>query len=185
VELDGRRGAVTRASLGDIERTAPDKLAVTAEGATHPIMRLGASGEETRMRWSTLPALAPSTPLGPARPGASVLAVTGAADGGVFPIVAVQRYGKGRAMIFGGEASWRWRMLAASTDRSHELFWRQAARWLSQSAPDPVTIAVPDGLEPGDAAPIDVDVRDAAFAPAPDAAVTASVSAEGGGGTLP
>jgi len=154
---------------------------VTAEGATHPIMRLGASGEETRMRWSALPALAPSTPLGPARPGASVLAVTGAADGGVFPIVAVQRYGKGRAMIFGGEASWRWRMLAASTDRSHELFWRQAARWLSQSAPDPLAISVPDGLEPGDAVPIDIDARDPSFMPAPDAVVTASVSIDGGG----
>jgi hypothetical protein len=89
-------------------------------------------------------------------------------------------------MIFGGEASWRWRMLTASTNRSHELFWRQAARWLSQSSPDPVAIGVPDGLEPGDAAAIDVDVRDASFAPAPDAVVTASVSAENGGGqTLP
>ena len=181
VELDERRGAVARASLGDIERTAPNQLAVTAEGATHPIMRLGASGEETRMRWAALPSLAASTPLGQPRPGASVLAVVAAPDGGVFPAVAIQRYGRGRAMIFGGEASWRWRMLAASTDRSHELFWRQAARWLSQSSPDPVGIVVPDGLEPGDAAPIEIDARDGSFAPTPDAVVTASVSADTGG----
>jgi len=186
VELDDRRGAVTRASFGDIERMAPNQLAVTAEGATHPIMRLGASGDETRMRWAALPALAASTPLGQARPGASVLAVVAEPDGGVFPAVAIQRYGRGRAMIFGGEASWRWRMLTASTDRSHELFWRQAARWLSQSAPDPVSVAVPDGLEPGDAAPIEIDARDASFAPAPDAVVAASVSKDGSGGqTLP
>jgi uncharacterized membrane protein len=186
VELGDRRGAVAGTSTGEIERTAPNQLAVTAEGASHPIMRLGASGEETRMRWAALPALAPSTPLGQARPGASVLAVVSAADGGVFPVVAVQRYGKGRSMIFGGEASWRWRMLAASTDRSHELFWRQAARWLSQSAPDPVTISVPDGVEPGDTLPIDIDAHDSAFTPTPDALVTAFVSIEGGSAqTLP
>jgi uncharacterized membrane protein len=186
VELDDRRGAVSRGSFGEIERMTPNQLAVTAEGATHPIMRLGASGDETRMRWAALPSLAASTPLGQARPGASVLAVVSAPDGGVFPAVAIQRYGKGRAMIFGGEASWRWRMLAASTDRSHELFWRQAARWLSQSAPDPVTVNVPDGLEPGDAAAIEIDARDASFAPVPDANVAVSVSADGSGGqTLP
>jgi len=72
-------------------------------------------------------------------------------------------------------------MLAASTDRSHELFWRQAARWLSQSSPDPVGIVAPDGLEPGDAAPIEIDARDGSFAPTPDAVVTASVSADTGG----
>jgi uncharacterized membrane protein len=180
VELDDRRGTVARAALGNIERAAPNQLAVTAEGATHPIMRLGASGDDTRMRWAALPALAASTPLGQARPGASVLAVVSAPDGGVFPVVAVQRYGKGRSMIFGGEASWRWRMLAASTDRSHELFWRQAARWLSQSAPDPVSIGVPDDLEPGDAAPIEIDARDSSFAAASDASVTASISVDGG-----
>ena len=185
VELDDRRGAVARASLGDIERTAPNQVTVTAEGATHPIMRLGASGEETRMRWAALPALAASTPLGQPRPGASVLAVVTAPDGGAFPVVAVQRYGRGRSMIFGGEASWRWRMLAAATDRSHELFWRQAARWLSQSAPDPVAISVPDGLEPGDAASIEIDARDASFALTPDAVVTASVSTGGERQTLP
>ena len=105
-------------------------------------MRLGASGDDTRTRWASLPPLAASTPLGQPRAGATVLAVVTAPDGGVFPVVAVQKYGKGRSMVFGGEASWRWRMLADSTDRSHELFWRHAARWLSQSSPDPVSVSV-------------------------------------------
>jgi len=180
VELDDRRGVVARASLGDIERSTPNHVVVTSEGATHPVMRLGASGDDTRTRWAALPALAASTPLGPPRAGASVLAVVAAPDGGVFPLVAVQRYGRGRSMIFGGEASWRWRMLAASTDRSHELFWRQAARWLSQSSPDRVSISAADGLEPGDAAPVDIEIRDAMFAPVSDAAVKASVVTDDG-----
>ena len=139
VELDSRRVAVARASTfvaSGPGRTSPNQLVVTDDGATHPVMRLGASGDETRAKWAALPALAGSTPLGPARPGASVLAVASSAEGAVFPVVAVQKYGKGRSMIFGGEASWRWRMLSPATDRSHELFWRQAARWVSTSQPD-------------------------------------------------
>ena len=179
VELDDRRGTVARAALGDIGRTPPNHVAVTADGATHPIMRLGASGDDTRMRWAALPALAASTPLGQPRAGASVLAVVAAPDGGVFPVVAVQKYGRGRSMVFGGEASWRWRMLAPSTDRSHELFWRQAARWLSQSSPDPVSISVADVIEPGDTAEVGVDAHDASFALVSDATVSVSASIEG------
>ncbi len=47
-------------------------------------------------------------------------------------------------MVFAGEASWRWKMMVPSTDRSYEFFWRQSARWLSSAAPDPVAIGVPD-----------------------------------------
>jgi uncharacterized membrane protein len=178
VELDERRGGLTRASLGS---AAPaNGLAVTREGETHPIMRLGASGEETRKKWAALPALAAIAPLGSARPGAVVLAVAPAPGGAVFPVVAVQRYGQGRSMVFGGEASWRWRMMVASTDRSHELFWRQAARWLAEASPDPVAIAMSDAAQPGDSVSIDVDVRDAAFAPVADASLDATIELPGG-----
>src|SRR5207237_8420610 len=128
---------------------------------------------DTRKEWAALPALAASAPLGNPRPGATILAVTTAPGGGVHPLVAVQRYGQGRSMVFAGEASWRWKMLVSSTDRSYEFFWRQAARWLVSAAPDPVAITLPDGPEPGDAISIDVDARDAAFAAVPDASVDA------------
>jgi hypothetical protein len=182
VELDARRSAIVRTAFtadSPAGRSAPNQLVLTADGETHPIMRLGASGGDTRAKWAALPPLAASTPLGPPRPGASVLAVVSASDGGVFPLVAVQRYGQGRSMIFGGDASWRWRMLAPSSDRSHEIFWRQAARWLATASPDPVSITAPDNLEPGDAASIDLVVRDASFAPVADARVTATVSHDG------
>ena len=61
--------------------------------------------------------------------------------------------------------------MVASTDRSHELFWRQAARWLAEPSPDPVAIALPDAPQPGDSVSIDVDARDAAFAPVANAGV--------------
>ena len=52
VELDERRGGTTRAVAGD--RAPANGLVVTPEGETHPIMRLGASGEETRRKWAAL-----------------------------------------------------------------------------------------------------------------------------------
>jgi uncharacterized membrane protein len=176
VELSDRRGLVRTAMA---ENSAPpNKLIVTADGENHPVMRIGDTPDDTRKRWAALPPLAASAPLGGPRPGATVLAVTESANG-LFPVIAVQRYGKGRSMIFAGEASWRWKMMLASTDRSHEFFWRQAARWLAGSAPDPVTITAPDAPEPGDAGSIDVEARDAAFTPVPDAIVEATLTAPG------
>jgi uncharacterized membrane protein len=178
VELNDRRGVVHAAlAAGDV--AAHNKLVVTAEGESHPVMRIGDTPEATRKLWSALPALAASAPLGGARPGATVLAVTAAPGGGVYPVVAVQQYGRGRSMIFAGEASWRWKMMLSSTDRTHEFFWRQAARWLASPAPDPVTVTVPDALQPGDTIPVSIDARDGAFAPVADAIVDATITAPG------
>jgi hypothetical protein len=180
VELNDRRGGLVRASLGSDALPAHNKLTLTAEGETHPIMRIGSSPEETRKMWAALPALAASATLGGPRPGATILALTTAPGGGVFPVVAVQRYGQGRSMVFAGEASWRWKMMVASSDRSYEFFWRLAARWLSGASADPVAIAVPDAPEPGDAISVDVDAHDSSFAPVADATVDATLTAPGG-----
>jgi uncharacterized membrane protein len=180
VELNDRRGGLTRAALGDRDAAPHNKLMVTSEGENHPIMRIGASAEETRKLWSLLPVLAASAPLGGPRPGATVLAVTAVPGGAIHPAIAVQRYGQGRSMIFAGEASWRWKMMLPSTDRTHEFFWRQAARWLASASPDPVTVIVPDTPEPGDSISIEVDARDSTFTPVADATVEATLSAPGG-----
>jgi len=184
VELDDRRGsAVAKAALTSAPG-APNQLALTAEGEVHPIMRLGRTAEETRQKWTSLPALASVARLGPARAGATILAVSSAPGGATHPVVAVQKYGRGRAMVFGGEASWRWRMMTASTDRSYELFWRQASRWLAETATDPVSVIEPGGpsgaLEAGETASIEIDTRDAAFAPVADADVRAIVTGPDG-----
>ena len=182
VEMNDRRGGLVRAAFAPDDPARPEynKVTPTAEGETHPIMRLGATPADTRKEWAALPALASSAPLGGPRPGATVLAVATAPGGGLHPVVAVQRYGQGRSMVFAGEAAWRWKMLLSSTDRSFEFFWRQAARWLASPSPDPVAITLPDAPEPGDAISIDVDARDASFAGVPDASVDATVSGPGG-----
>ncbi len=178
VDVSERRGGRTAAAAAD--RPATNRIALTADGEGHPVMRIGATPEETRRLWAALPALASAAPLGGPRRGAAVLAVTAAPTGVVYPAVAVQRYGRGRSMIFAGEASWRWRMLMPSTDRSFERFWRQAARWLAGASPDAVSLTLPDGASAGDQIEISGEVRDASFQPVGDAEIDAAVTAPDG-----
>jgi uncharacterized membrane protein len=180
VDLNDRRGAVVSASASADLIGSHNRLSLTADGESHPIMRLGPTLEDTRDAWASLPALAASAPLGGPRPGAKILAATTGSGGASLPVVAVQRYGHGRSMIFAGEASWRWKMMVASSNRAYDLFWRQAVRWLSADSPDPVAVAVADALEPGDLGTVDIDARDASFAPVRDASVDAVLTSPGG-----
>jgi hypothetical protein len=109
-----------------------------------------------------------------------VLAVTAGPGGAPRALVAVQRYGEGRSMVFTGEAAWRWRMMLPSADRSYDTFWRQAVRWIALPATDPVTAHVPAGGSPGDALPLTIVVRNAAFEPQRDASVDVQVTAPDG-----
>ena len=164
------RAAATRERFG---------IAVTPEGAGHPTMRIAASQEDVLKRWQALPPLAGASPLGSPRPGALVLAFVRTPEG-QRPLVAVQRYGQGRSMVFAGEASWRWRMMMPSSDRTYELFWRHAARWLSSSAPERLSLADVAASQPGDEAVITTEVRDAEFKPVAGATLALSVKAPSG-----
>ena len=143
-------------------------------------MQLGADAAANDKRWAAVPALASVSPLGGAKPGASVLAVTGGPGGTPRALIAVQRFGDGRSMVFTGEASWRWRMLVPSSDQSYERFWRQAVRWLAQSAPEPVTLTLPAAPAPGDGIPVQIAARDRSYAMRADAIVSVSVTSPSG-----
>jgi len=180
VDIGDRHGTFVRSSADGDLGGPPDTIVPTAQGLAHPVMRLGATAEETRKKWAALPTLAGAAPLGGPKPGATVLAVVTIAGGALYPAVAVQPYGQGRSMVFGGEAAWRWRMMRPATDRTYELFWRQAVRWLAATSPDPVAVTVPQASQAGDAVTIQADVRNAEFVPVPDAIVSGAVTLPGG-----
>ena len=92
------------------------------------------------------------------------------------PLIAVQRYGEGRSLIFAGEGAWRWRMLLPSSDRSYDTFWRQALRWLALSALDPVAIRLPAAPMPGETVAVRILARDAGFTAQADAVVDVDVT---------
>ena len=176
VELSDRRGLKLASMPASSES---NKLYLTPDGESHPVMQIGPSPAASRRRWEAAPALSASAALGGPRPGASVLAVTAAA-GGWRPLVAIQRYGSGRTMVFTGEAAWRWRMLLPSSDRTYDMFWRQAIRWLSTATPDHVMVTAAGGAAAGDLVTLDVTARDEEFSHVLDASITARVTDPGG-----
>jgi uncharacterized membrane protein len=165
--LNGRGEGAVRAS---VSRSA-NRVTLTEAGLQHPIMQMAPDAGETRKRWDATPPLAAAAAAGTVRPGASVLATTGGAGGVSRALVAVQRYGEGRSMVFTGEASWRWRMLMPSSDRMYDTFWRQAVRWLATGATDPVAVLPVAPAATGDELTVRVAVRDPAFQPQRDAQV--------------
>ena len=169
LQLTGRGTGVVRASAAAGPRpTVRPAVRLTSHGQAHPVMRLDGTPESMEQRWAALPALAGVTSLGALRPGAEALALVSGPDG-LRPLVAVQRYGQGRSMLFAGEASWRWRMQMPSTDRSYEMFWRQAGRWIAAGAPSQVSGTIVPAA--AGRTTIAVDVRSDEFTPVGDADV--------------
>jgi uncharacterized membrane protein len=173
VDLTNRRALVARTS----QSTALNAVTLTADGDAHPATRLAVSLDASRRRWAQLPALAAITPVGEPRPGAQVLAVGG---GGDRLVLAAQRYGMGRSMLFAGEAAWRWRMLLPAADTTYETVWRQMTRWLSAAAPEPVMVAPVAVTLPGTTDQVGVIVRDEEFKAVGDAEVQVRLTAPGG-----
>lgn len=179
VDLTDRRGTIALAS-STVTTNEPNTPALTMDGLMHPATRLAVTAEDNRQKWAALPALASMAAVGGARPGAQVLAVTLTAGGNPQPLIATQRYGQGRSMVFAGEASWRWRMMRPATDTSYETIWRQLARWITASAQGPVTIAPLSPTGPGITDRISVFVRDEDFRPVANAEVAVRITAPNG-----
>ena len=179
VDLTDRRGTIALASA-NVAANEPNSPALTLDGLTHPATRLAVTPDDNRKKWAALPALASMAPVGGARPGAQVLAVALTAGGNPQPLIATQRYGQGRSMVFAGEASWRWRMMRPATDNSYETIWRQLARWITAGAQGPVTIAALSPAGPGITDRISVFVRDEDFRPVANAEVAVQVTGPNG-----
>jgi uncharacterized membrane protein len=179
IDLTDRGSNIALASA-QVPIVEPNTPALTVDGASHPATRLAVSDDENRQKWAALPALASVAAIGGSRPGAQVLAVALTAGGTPQPLIAVQRYGQGRSVVFAGEASWRWRMLRPATDTSYEIIWRQLARWITAAAPGQVTIGAMSPTTPGITDRISVVVRDDDFKPVANAEVAIEMTAPNG-----
>jgi len=156
--------------------TAGEKfsLQLTAEGDYSPLLRLGLNGAGNRQPWEKMPQLQGINVTGPAKPGATVLAVHPTLSLGdeALPLIALERFGRGRSMVIATASTWRWQMLLPHKDLSHERFWRQILRWLAAPAPPPVEISL-DKQSYGDVEPVNVRIRvfNRDYAPVNDASV--------------
>jgi uncharacterized membrane protein len=184
IDLTSRGGILTVASTSSGAApggaSTPYTPLLTNDGATHPATRLAVTVDENRKKWSSLPALASVAPVGGARSGAQILAVTMTAGGTPQPLIAAQRYGQGRSVAFAGEASWRWKMMLPAADTSYETIWRQLARWMTAGAQGPVSISPISPAVPGITDRISVIVRDEEFRPVANAEVAVEMTAPSG-----
>ena len=184
LDLTDRRAAVPQVPDGG-EGQAVNAPAVTSDGVAHPATRLAPSLEGSRAIWKKLPALASVSLVGGPRPGAQILAVTSSPGGDAHPLIAVQRYGQGRTMVFAGEASWRWRMLRPASDTAYDTIWRQLVRWLAAASSGPVSMPAMAVANAGDIEPLTVTVRNGRFEPLADASASITVTdPDGSGRTL-
>ncbi|HYE87711.1 MAG TPA: glutamine amidotransferase [Vicinamibacterales bacterium] len=179
IDLADRRSSITLASAA-APVAEPNTAALTIDGVLHPATRLAVTPDDNRQKWASLPALASVAPIGGTRPGAQVLAVALTAGGTPQPLIAAQRYGQGRSLIFAGEASWRWRMMKPADDTSYETIWRQLARWITAGSQGPVTIAPLSPAAAGITERISVSVRDEDYRPVPNAEVVVELTAPNG-----
>jgi len=171
-------GRTTTIAQGAVRE--PNTVSLTAAGANHGLMRLGMTTDINQARWDAVPPLAGVAALGDPKPGASVLAHTVGAGGGLYPLIAVQRYGRGRTMVFTGEASWRWKMLLPSDDDTYDTFWKQTVRWLSEIAPGPVTVSTEGGRVAGEVVHLEISSRDSTYETVSNASITVHVTGPAG-----
>ncbi len=149
-------------------------LRLTPEGEHTPILRLELDGDRNRQRWQNMPQLQGINVTGRAKPGATVLAVHPALRLGndPLPVIAYERYGRGRSMVITTASTWRWQMLLPHQDLSHERFWRQVLRWLAAAAPSPVELSLDkDSYGVGEQVNVRARISNRAYAPVNDATV--------------
>ena len=159
------------------------RVAPTRAAATHPITRQ--SGDSVTP-WESLPELTVFNRIGGTRPGAEALLVGEAPGTGEQPVLARQRYGRGRSAVFAVQDAWIWRMHAdiPLEDRTHERLWRQMLRWLTAETPDAVAAELPAApVAIGEGVELRARVDGPAFEGVNGARVTATVTAPSGART--
>lgn len=155
------------------------RAAVTPAGALHPALQVAATDSAAAARWATLPPLTSVNAVVRAKPGATVLLDGVVGEGpATRPLLAVQRFGRGRVMGIGVQDTWLWQMHATVplADSTHEVLWRQMLRWLVADVPDRVEVTAPEESGPGDAIPVQATVGDKAFLRVNGASVGGEVS---------
>jgi len=143
----------------------------SAAGRDHPV---------TQLAWDSLPPVTSVNRVGALKPGAtSLLAGKDTVGRGDQPVLAFQRYGRGRVIALPVQDTWHWQMAAqiAVDDQKYETFWRQLLRWLADESPDrlEVTAQVED-LAPGEPVTLDAELRDKTWQPVNDGTVIAKVT---------
>jgi hypothetical protein len=172
-----------RGERGGVSGLEPVRVKPTRAGEGHALAQIAATEAASLARWNDLPALTSVNPIRGLKPGATVLLNGTDERRRTQPVLAYQRYGRGKALALTVQDSWYWQMHATMPleDMTHENFWRQLLRWLVDGVPEAVeSHTSAERVEAGDTVTITADVVDKAFLELNDARVIATVSTPGG-----
>lgn len=161
----------------------PFKLKLSAEGREHTITRLDIDPDVNAEQWERMPEVYWYYEAIALKPAASALVVHDSErtqSGQPMPVVAVQRFGRGRTMYVGTDEIWTWRYKPGP--EQYRRFWGQAVQYLAmahllgeskriQLNTDQKTYAV------GDKAKITARVLDPSYSPMTSETVIAQVHA--------
>ncbi len=186
-------GEVLPTLLGDREIgqvTDPFLPTLSPDGAQHPIFANIADffpTESGEPKVAGLPPLLGCTRVGPARPGATVLA-TCPLDADQPPVLAVQPVDDGRTAVFCGDTTRNWQQGPRAMDQDSPFlqFWGQMVRWLAGRTTEVTTEASVIGsadkgyYEPEEAITLSAVVRDERGEGAAEASVTARIEGPSG-----
>jgi uncharacterized membrane protein len=154
------------------------KAAPADRGRDHPAARLADQPEANAKAWDQMPAITLPEVIADTKPGATVIleARSTRERNRVAPLLAEERYGRGRTLALLASDTWRWRMMMESKDTSFETFWRNVLRYLVESVRHPVETTT-DRAFYGTAEPVRIraEVTDEKFININDAIVSAHV----------
>lgn len=163
----------------------PAELVVrpTRTGANHPSTQITEKESDAAEKWRFLPPVTSLNPIRETKPGANVLLVGTDEKGREQPVLAAQRYGRGKALALPVQDTWLWRMHAKMDvkDTTFHTFWQRMLRWLVDGVPDRVMVAAaPARVQKGEPVALTADVFDKEYKGINDARVTARVTAPSG-----
>ena len=159
------------------------KVKPTRAGEAHALGQIASTESASLKRWSELPTLTSVNPLRAIKPGATVLLNGSDERSRTQPVLAFQRYGRGKALAFAVQDSWLWQMHASIPleDMTHENYWRQLLRWLVDGVPDAVDVHTSaERVEAGEEVVLTAEVVDKSFVELNDAKVAAQVTTPSG-----
>lgn len=160
------------------------RVSPTRAGSAHPVVRLESGPEGEGGRYPALPLLSTVNRVAGMKPGAVTL-LEGAPEvgGDPEPVLAFQRFGRGRVASLTVQDFWLWQMHAdiPVEDQTHEILWRRLLRFLAADAPRRVEAsAAPTNALPGERVEITARVLDESYLEVNRAAVEAAVETESG-----
>jgi hypothetical protein len=152
----------------NIETIASVRMQLSRDGWLQPFMRLADTEVEEKKRLETMPSFQVWNRVRELKPGASMLAqgvLEGDSDAsGPIPLLATQRFGRGRTAALMIGDWWRWAMRREGKDPA-PLYqaWRQLFRWLITDVPKSVDILVAESEDSTRARRVAVDVKGVDF----------------------